>query len=98
MGEANQCGTKPQRIGAAMEAKGVKYDLLIIYVSDSQEGPWTPIHSNDVPDWLKNNMQAMGQLAVFGRMCCHDFDEDGEPTGPWYRAERANKPQGVIVH
>lgn len=93
MGEANARGNKMSRVLSAMEAKGVKYDLLIIYKSDNPEGPWEPVHANDVPDWLKTNLEAMGRLMDRRTSCTNE----NIPNCPWYRAEPAKVPSGVII-
>ena len=93
MGEAIRRGDKPMRIAAAMEAKGVKFELLIIYKSDNPEGPWTPVHSDDVPDWLKTNLVAMGRLMDRRTSCTNE----SIPNCPWYRAEPGKIPSGVII-
>lgn len=94
MGEANARGNKMSRVLSAMEAKGVKYDLLVIYKSDTGEEPWTPVHADDVPEWLKTNMEIMGKLQHDKRNAVTNEDI---PGCPWYRAEQAKIPSGAII-
>lgn len=39
-----------------------KTDLFIMFVSETGEAPWTPIHRSAVPDWVKDDPEVMGQL------------------------------------
>lgn len=54
---------------------------LVIYVAESEHGPWSPLKPADVPEWLKNQ-DTLGEL-VQGFMCC-----DPKKDGRWYRAEK----------
>lgn len=78
------------RLPSKISTKGLRYDLLVIFRSDTDDGPWTALRAGDVPDWLKNDPEVVGKMRS-GYMC-----RNGD-TGPWYRAERTT-PRGVIIH
>jgi hypothetical protein len=58
-----------------------KLDYFIVYLSETGEEPWRPVLSNEVPGWLKDNPEAMGQMAN-GMIAYMDGDQ------LFYRAER----------
>ena len=39
-----------------------KLGLFVVYTAESDAGPWTPIPSTKVPDWVKDSPEVMGQL------------------------------------
>ncbi len=42
---------------------GNSIGLFIVYRAIDEEGPWTPLHRDNVPDWIKNDDNVMGWLA-----------------------------------
>lgn len=54
----------------------IAYASAIVYVSPDGHGKWTPLMSDDVPDWVKDP-------DVMARMLA---GEDCSIGGPWYLA------------
>ena len=68
-----------------------KFASLVIYCSETEEGPWKLVKPEDVPDWLKNDPVCVGHL-MRGEMAQKDN------TGLWYRAEQAHPNQTGVTH
>ena len=63
---------------------------LVVFVS-ADGRMWHPINWDECPDWVKAP-DNMGRL-VGGEQCSANGD-----AGPWYRAERVEKPELEVAH
>ena len=85
MGDARRRGTFQQRRLEAMARNRPKLAYMQVFRSDGAEGPWEPIHRDDVPEWLRADPVRMGRLAADKSLSC--MNPDDAPPRYWYRAE-----------
>ena len=47
-----------------MKVNGTKLGMLVVFrTTDPDNGPWEPIRKDNVPKWIKDNDDVMGDLA-----------------------------------